>query len=394
MIIRTGVLYDGTMRAPRRNVDIVVENGAVREIRDASGDCDREAACVTPGMVNAHVHLEMSGQPDPLTISNQLNAVQRTLHAVDNAAKTLRAGVTTVRDVGANDAIAIEIRDAIEQRRIPGPRMRAAGKVLCMTGGHGWPIGRAVDSPWEARKGVREQRLAGADCLKLIATGGVLTKGAVPGVAQLTIEEMSAACDEAHRHDMRVAAHAIGTEGIKNALRSGVDSIEHGHMLDDEAIALFNERGAYLVPTLTAPTCILEHAETGGQPEYVVRKAREINEHMLRNIRRAFQAGVKIAGGSDAGTPFNFHDKYADEVVLMHRLLGMTPQQALHAATAIAAELVGLHRGMLSAGEPADLLLLEADIERDLNTLARPVAVMKGGSWVQRACAAYAGIFA
>lgn len=379
MIVRAGVLYDGTMDAPRRNVDVVIEGARIREIRDASGECDRQAACVTPGMVNAHVHLEMSGQPDPLLIVNQHNTVQRTLHAVDNAAKTLRAGVTTVRDVGANDAIAIEIRDAIEQGRIPGPRMRAAGKVLCMTGGHGWPIGRTVDNPWEARKGVREQRLAGADCLKLIATGGVLTKGAVPGVAQLTIEEMSAACDEAHRHDMRVAAHAIGTEGIKNALRSGVDSIEHGHMLDDEAIALFKERGAYLVPTLTAPTCILEHAEGGGQPDYVVRKAREINEHMLRNIRRAFDAGVRIAGGSDAGTPFNFHEKYADEVVLMHKLLGMSPQQALHAATAVAAELIGLHRGVLEPGAHADLLLLDTDVERDLHALTRPVAVMKGG---------------
>lgn len=382
MIIRAGVLYDGTMGAPRRNADIVVEDGRIREIRDAGGERDREAACVTPGMVNAHVHLEMSGQPDPMALVHQYNSIQRTLHAVENARKTLAAGVTTVRDVGASDAIAIEIRDAIQQGRIPGPRMRAAGKVLCMTGGHGWPIGRAVDSPWEARKGVREQRLAGADCVKLIATGGVLTKGAVPGIAQLTVEEMTAACEEAHRHDMRVGAHAIGTEGIKNALRSGVDSIEHGHMLDDEAIALFKERGAYLVPTLTAPTCILEHAEAGGQPDFVVRKAREINEHMLRNIRRAFEAGVKIAGGSDAGTPFNYHEKYADEVVLMHKLLGMTPQQALHAATAVAAELVGLHRGVLAPGEPADVLLLDTDIERDLNALARPVAVIRGGATI------------
>ena len=384
MIVRAGVLYDGSMKRPRRNADLVIEDGRISAIRDAQGECDREAACVTPGMVNAHVHLEMSGQPDPIGIVNHYTAIQRTLHAVENARKTLRAGVTTVRDVGANDAIAIEIRDAVEAGRIPGPRLRAAGKVLCMTGGHGWPIGRSVDSPWDARKGVREQRLSGADCIKLIATGGVLTKGAVPGVAQLTIEEMSAACEEAHRHDMRVAAHAIGTEGIKNALRSGVDSIEHGHMLDDEAIELFKERGAYLVPTLTAPTCILEHAENGGQPDYVVRKAREINEHMLRNIRRAFEAGVKVAGGSDAGTPFNFHERYADEVVLMHKLLGMTPQQALHAATAVAAELIGLHRGILAAGEPADLLLLETDIERDLATLTHPVAVIRGGEDVTR----------
>ncbi|HLI96179.1 MAG TPA: amidohydrolase family protein [Candidatus Baltobacteraceae bacterium] len=382
MIIRAGILYDGTLNEPRRNVDIVVDAGRVKELRDASGSCDREAACVTPGMVNAHVHLEMSGEPDPMLLIHQLTPIQATLHAVENARKSLKAGVTTVRDVGASDGIAIEVRDAIEQGRIAGPRMRAAGKVICMTGGHGWPLGRAVDSPWDARKGVREQRWAGADCIKLIATGGVLTKGAVPGIAQLTVEEMTAACEEAHRHEMRVAAHAIGTQGIKNALRSGVDSIEHGHLLDDEAIALFKERGAYLVPTLTAPACILEHAEHGGQPDYVVRKAREINENLVQNITRAFKAGVKVAGGSDAGTPFNYHDKYADEVMLMHRLLGMTPQQALNAATAVGASLIGLHRGALQVDEPADLLLLDTDVDRDMTALARPLSVLKAGDWI------------
>ncbi len=382
MILRAGVFYDGTLNAPRRNVDIVVEGGTVREVRDAEGRFDREAACIAPGLVNSHVHLEMSGQPDPMGLIREYTSIQRTLHAVENARKTLRAGVTTVRDVGASDGIAIEVRDAVDRGRVPGPRVRAAGRVLCMTGGHGWPLGRAIDSPWDARKGVREQRMAGADCIKLIATGGVLTKGAVPGLAQLTVEEITAACEEAHRHGMRVAAHAIGTDGIKNALRSGVDSIEHGHMLDDEAIALFKERDAYLVPTLAAPTCILEHAETGGQPDFVVRKAREINEHMLQNIRRAFEGGVKIAGGSDAGTPFNYHENYAYEVALMHRLLGMSPLQALHAATQTAAEFVGLQRGVLQAGEPADLLLLEQDVDRDLNALARPAAVLKDGAWV------------
>ena len=379
MIVRTGAFYDGTLEAPRRNVDVVFEDGAVREIRDAGGDFDREAACVTPGLVNAHAHVEMSGEPDAMATWQTFTPMQRMLHAVENARKSLKAGVTSIRDLGAGDGIAIELRDAIEQGRVPGPRMSAAGRVLCMTGGHGWPIGRFVDDPWDARKAVREQRFSGADCIKLIATGGVLTKGAVPGVAQLTEAEMTAACDEAHRHGMRVAAHAIGTQGIVDALRSGVDSIEHGHMLNDEAIALFKERNAYLVPTLSAPACILEHAEHGGQPDYVVRKAREINEHMLRNIRRAFEAGVRVAGGSDSGTPYNYHEKYADEVVLMQRLLGMSALQALHAATAVAAELLGIHRGVLAPGEPADLLLLGTDIDRDLGALSRPVAVFKGG---------------
>jgi imidazolonepropionase-like amidohydrolase len=379
MILRTGILYDGTLNPPRNNCDVVIEAGIIREVRDAGGSCDREAACVTPGLVNAHAHLMMSGEPDPFAMLLPLTPGQRLIRAVENARKSVKAGVTTIRDLGSSENIAVEVRDAVNEGRIPGPRVRAAGRVLCMTGGHGWPIGRAVDDPWDARKAVREERLAGADCIKLIATGGVLTKGAVPGIAQLTVEEMEAACIEAHRHELRVAAHAIGTQGINNALRAGVDSIEHGMLLDDESIALFNERGTYLVPTLTAPHCILEHAQSGGQPDYVVRKAREINERMAGNLQRAFKAGVKFAGGSDAGTPFNYHENYAEEVVLMHRVVGMTPQQALHAATAAAADLIGLHRGVLAPDEPADLLLLDADVDRDLNALARPAAVFKAG---------------
>jgi len=382
VIVRAGILYDGTMHVPRHNVDLVIEGGIVRALRDVAGRCDYEAACVAPGLVNAHAHLEQNAQPDPLGAIATTTVMQRVLQASANARKSLAAGVTTIRDLGASHEIAIEIREAVQSGTLPGPRISAAGRVLCMTGGHGWPIGRAIDGPWEARKGVREQRLAGADCIKLIATGGVLTKGAVPGIAQLTVEEMTAACEEAHRHGMRVAAHAIGTAGIKNALRSGVDSVEHGYMLDDEALALFKERRAYLVPTLSAPTRILEHAEHGGQPEYVVRKARELDEHMVRNIRRALEAGVTIAGGSDAGTPFNYHENYADEVLLMSSLLGMSAQQALHAATAVSAELVGLHRGILGAGEPADFLLLDSDIDCDLNALTRPIGVFKAGSAV------------
>lgn len=150
-------------------------------------------------------------------------------------------------------------------------------------------------------------------------------------------------------------------------------------MLDDEAIELFKARGAYLVPTLAAPACILEHMHDGTQPAWVLKKAEVVNEALQRNLRRAFEAGVKIAGGSDAGTPFNFHDNYAYELELMHRLLGMTPQQALHAATAVAAELLGVHHGTLAPGEPADMLLLGRDIGEDLRTLREPQGVLKGG---------------
>lgn len=379
MIVRTRVFYDGTLEPPKQRVDIVVENGCVSEIRSASGECDLEAECVTPGLVNAHAHLEGSGEPDLMGMIQSTTPNQRMLRAVANACKSIKAGVTTIRDVGSSNRIAADIRDAIEEGRIPGPRMRVSGAVLCMTGGHGWPIGRAVDSPWEARKAVRDQMWAGADCIKLIATGGVLTKGAIPGNASLTPDELSAAIDEAHRHGLRVAAHAIGTQGIKNALHAGIDSIEHGSMLDDEAIGLMKERNVWLVPTLSAPTCILANLERGEQPAYVAEKARSLNEVMLANIRKAYEGGVRIAGGSDAGTPYNYHDDYAQEVELMWSLLGMTPQQALHAATNVAAELVGLHRGILAVGEPADMLLLARDAGEDVRALREPQLVLKNG---------------
>jgi imidazolonepropionase-like amidohydrolase len=379
MIVRAGVFYDGTLEPPKTHVDIVLDKGKVGEIRAASGQCDLEAACVTPGLVNAHAHLEGSGEPDMMGMIQTTTSNQRLLRAVENARKSVKAGITTIRDVGSSNKIAADVRDAIEEGRIPGPRMRAAGKVLCMTGGHGWPIGRAVDSPWDARKAVREQMWDGADCIKMIATGGVMTKGAVPGNAQLTPDELGAAIDEAHRHGLRVAAHAIGTQGIKNALRAGIDSIEHGTLLDDEAIGLFKERAVYLVPTLSAPTCILAHLEDGHQPRYVVEKARGLNDAMLRNIRNAYDSGVRIAGGSDAGTPYNYHEDYAQEVELMWSLLGMTPQQALHAATNVAADLIGLHRGILAIGEPADMLLLPRDAGKDVRALREPQVVLKNG---------------
>lgn len=382
MIVRAGLLYDGTLDAPRRNVDIVIEDGRIAALREAGGDCDFTAPCVTPGLVNAHVHLEMNGAADTMGAYRATSVTQRAYIAAESARKSLEGGVTTVRDLGASNNIAIDLRDAIDRGSLTGPRISSAGTVLCMTGGHGWFVGRTVDSPDDARKAVREQLWHGADCIKLIATGGVLTKGAVPGNAQLTEDEMRSACDEAHRHNMRVAAHAIGANGINNALRAGVNSIEHGHMLDDEAIGEFKNRSVFLVPTLTAPTCILENAEGGGQPEFVVRKARQINEAMLTNIRRAYENGVRVAGGSDAGTPFNYHDNYAYEVELMHRLLGMSPQQALHAATAVAAELIGLHRGIVAAGEPADLLLLDGDVGADVRALRRRNHVVKAGTVV------------
>jgi imidazolonepropionase-like amidohydrolase len=364
-------------------VTVVTAEGRIEAIvaGDEPVDAFRtlEAAAVTPGLINAHVHLEFSGEPD-LGVVLLTPPVAKGLTAAANARRSLEAGVTTVRDLGAADGSAIELRDAIAAGKLPGPTIVPAGRALCMTGGHGHWIGRETDGPWDARKAVREQRKAGAACIKLIATGGVLTKGAVPGQDQLTEEEMRAAIVEAHTHDMRVAAHAIGTTGIKNALRAGVDSIEHGHLLDDEAIELFRARNAFLVPTLSAPSRIFEHAGDGKQPDYVIRKATDLFEAMRTNIARAYRAGVAIAGGSDAGTPYNDHADYAYEVELMHTMLGMTPGRALHAATAVAGQLLGVDAGVVAAGRPADLLLLGDDLEQHTFALRAPHGVIKAGA--------------
>ena len=383
MIVRAGVLYDGTLEPPKRNVDVVIDGDRIAEIRAGDGEYDLAAACVTPGLVNAHVHLEASGEPDLFLMVQTTTPNQRLLRAVANARKTLKAGVTTIRDLGSSNGIAVSLRDAIDAGTIPGPRMRASGNVLCMTGGHAWPIGRAIVSPWDARNAVREQMHAGADCIKVIATGGVLTKGAIPGNEQLAPDELSFAIDEAHRHGLRAAAHAIGAGGIKNALRARVDSVEHGTLLDDEAIALFKEHDAYLVPTLAAPQCILEHVEGGGFPQYIVDKTRNLGEVMRENVRRAYESGVRVAGGSDAGTPYNYHENYAYEIELMHAIVGMTPQQALHAATAVAAELLGIHKGIVALGEPADLVLFERDAGQDVRALREPKLVVKAGTIVE-----------
>ena len=382
--IRTGKLYDGTAAPPRENLTLVLDAGRVERIAadagDAAAERTYETACVVPGLINSHAHLEMNGEPDTQTFFIIRTPTERTLDAARNARQALEAGVTTVRDLGGGEPNAIVLRDAIARGDHPGPSIIPAGRVICMTGGHGAFVGRETDGPWDARKAVREQLKAGASCIKLIATGGVLTKGAVPGQDQLTEEEMRAAIIEAHTHGLRVAAHAIGTNGIKNALRAGIDSIEHGHLLDDEAIELFKASGTHLVPTLAAVWCIHENISSGAQPDYVVRKANELFQAAGENIRRAWRGGVKIAGGSDAGTPYNRHENYAYEVELMSTVLGMTPQQALTAATKTAGELLGTDAGVLAEGRPADVLLLDRDAGADVRALREPRVVIKNGA--------------
>jgi imidazolonepropionase-like amidohydrolase len=384
--VRFGVLYSGSGER-RTNGVLVIEAGRVSAIGDAgtpipAGATVLEAPCVIPGLINAHVHLEMSGEPDTMTIFVLTTPIQRAFVCADNARKTLEAGITTIRDVGGTEKLPMELRDAIAAKKAIGPTIVAAGRPITMTGGHGFFVGREADGAEDVRKAVREQRKDGAECIKFIATGGVLTKGAVPGTSQLSEDELRAGIEEAHRHGMRTAAHAIGADGIKNAIRAGIDSIEHGHLIDDEGIALLVERGAAIVPTLAAIDGIVEAGASAGMPQFVIDKARSIAEVASANLMRARAAGARFVAGSDAGTPFNRHEHFAHELHLMQRWLGMSGPEVLAAATAGAARLLDVDRGTLAPGAIADVVLLGADIDTAPHAFRDPLAVIKAGELV------------
>lgn len=393
LVVKFGTLHDRPGAEPKRDGVLVVEGDRVVgvDVPAPEGAPTVEAACVVPGLVNAHAHLEMDGNPNAVSYFAQSTPIGRALIAAGNARRALDAGVTSMRDLGACDRIALEVRDAIARGALPGPNIVAAGQVICMTGGHGSFAGRTVDGVDEIRRAVREQRRDGATWIKFIATGGVLTPHAIPGLAELTLDELTAGVEEAHRLGLATAAHAIGPEGIVNALRAGIDSIEHGHLIDDTGIELLVDRGAYLVPTLAAIAAIVEAGPDAGLPTEIVRKARDIAEHAETNLRRAVAAGARIAGGSDAGTPFNGHDNYPREIELMHTMLGLTPREALRAATTTAATLIGLPRGTLTAGDTADLIGLPHDIDDNLGALRTPTLIVKSGSVTYQAHAGLAG---
>lgn len=346
---------------------------------------DLEGRSVLPGLIDCHVHLCLDGSPDPMTRLLGQSVPEVTLKMAQHARMTLEGGITTIRDLGGRDYIDIAIRDAIHGRMIPGPRMLCSGKAICMTGGHGWQFGREANGTDGVRQAVREQLKAGVDVVKLMATGGILTKGVDPGSTQYTLEELMAGVEEAKKAGRRTATHAQGTEGIKNAIWAGIDSIEHGIFLDEEAIALMLERKAFLIPTLNAPYQILKAGVKKGVPPFAVEKSKAAAKAHFQSVKKAREAGVPIAMGTDAGTPFNAHGENAMELELLMRV-GMTPMEAIQAGTKIAAEVLGLQKliGTLEKGKRADLLVVDGDPLEDITLLQRKErirAIMKDGKF-------------
>ena len=367
------------------------EVGQGRPRNKARGDkvIDLKGRTVLPGIIDCHVHLSMAGDASPMQSVPPDADPTAILKMAYNAYRTLLAGITTVRDCGAQNHLNILLRDAIAAGLAPGPRILACGSPICMTGGHGWPFSIEADGEGEVRKAVRAQLKAGVDVVKLMATGGVMTLGVEPGVTQFTYEELLAGVEEAHKAGRRVASHVQGAEGLHNALRAGIDTIEHGVFINEEAITMFFEKGAFLVPTLSAPHHILAGGIKSGIPAAIIKKTEGIAGTHFDSAKKAYRAHLPMAMGTDAGTPFNMHGENLKELELMHGI-GMTTMEVIVAATSRAALMLGIERevGAIEAGKLADLIVVEGDPLRDIRVLQKKEkigAVMKEGRFYKMA---------
>ena len=344
-----------------------------------------EGATIVPGLIDCHVHLSDAGLPDA-TVQDRDPPALRTLRIADHARRTLEAGFTTVRDVGGRDHLEFGFRRAVAEGLARAPRLVLAGKIISITtaGASAWHgMYRQADGPDEVRKAVREQVAAGADVIKVMATGAFLSPGHErPGAAQLSHDELRAAVETAHMLGRRVAAHAHGIEGIRRAVDAGVDTIEHGTYLhEDRAVArVMAKRRVFLVPTLKTLHGIVDGP---GVPADIVAKERDRGADRDKTFRTALDEGVPIAMGTDAATPYNRHGENAEELAIMVEL-GMSAMAALIATTGVAARAIGRDDiGILAPGKLADFAVWRGDPLADVRVLERaPLAVFLGGERV------------
>ncbi|MBT4488019.1 MAG: amidohydrolase family protein [Rhodospirillaceae bacterium] len=382
-----GLLYDGGTEV----IDgqgVLVEDGQVTKVAPAGEfdgfegtTIDTTGGTLIPGLFDCHVHLCLGAEGDPGTAADKLLPGQVTMKALERAQNTLAGGITAIRDCGGRDYLEVAVRDAVNGGQQMGPTIRASGRVICMTGGHGNRSGRIADGIDEVVRAVREQIHAGSDLIKIMATGGVMTPGVNPEDAHYTAEEMAAGIAEGRRFHRRSASHAQGRDGILNAVRGGISSIEHGIFMDETCVQEMLAQGTYLVPTVAALRNILDNVKNG-IPDYVVEKTERVSENHRRSIQMYYKAGGNIAMGTDAGTPFNKHGANAMELEFMADL-GIKPIDALRFGTANSADLMDLpDQGRVAAGTAADFLVVNGNPAEDISMASRLEnhrLVIKGG---------------
>jgi imidazolonepropionase-like amidohydrolase len=394
VVIHAGHMLDVKTGKMLDNVTVVIDGDKITNVSGGSkSDNQADArvinlpnATLLPGLIDAHTHLTF----DPNFGYQELGVSipKEALIGAKNARITLEAGFTTVRNVGASGYTDIALRDAINEGMVPGPRIDASGPPLSITGGHcdqnllpyEWhaKADGTADGVEGVQHKVREIIKYGADVIKVCATGGVLSKGDDPRASQYTLEEMKAIVADAHRLGRKVAAHAHGAQGIAWAAEAGVDSIEHGSYIDDAAIKIMKEHGTYLVPTMYLADWMRENAARIGLPAMYAEKMKSVTIASRQNLRHAFEAGVKVAFGTDAAVyP---HGLNAHEFAVYVQQ-GMTPIQAIQTATVNAGDLLGWSDriGTVEPGKFADIIAVNGDPTKDVTLLQNPTFVMKGG---------------
>ncbi len=387
---RAARVFDGVSEHAIEDGAVLVEDGRILSLGPAANlptgtkITDLGDVTLLPGLIDAHVHLVWSASAEPHEVVERESRALTALRCANNAALHLRAGVTTVRDVGATDGLSIDVARAVGLGVLPGPRVIAAGRAIAMTGGHGWFLGREADGAEAVRHAVRSELKAGATCIKLMASGGVYGHAEEPGSPQLTVEEMRAGVEEAHKAGRKVAAHAYSVAAIGNALEAGVDSIEHGSFIDRDTAGRMRESGTYLVPTMSVYRAMSERGPELGAPEYIRRKTAEVLEASREAFRVALEAGVPVAAGTDCGAPGHPHGTLPEELMLMVES-GASPIQALRFGTSAAADLLGLgdEVGSLEPGKRVDLLAVDGDPTSEILALRDVRMVLRDGSGVE-----------
>ena len=313
----------------------------------------------------------------------EFSLMEKAFYAQKHCKEYLESGVTFIRAVGTEENYDLQIKEAIDNHVIEGPHMYCAGKVICMTGGHGWQEGIEADGKDACLKAVRTQLRSGVDLIKMMATGGVMTKGVEPGNAQFTVDEMKVMIEEAHKAGRKTATHTQGLQGIKNALYAGIDSIEHGCFLDDECLELMKEHNTFLVPTLCAPQCIIDKGVENGVAQYMVDKTLKVKDAHVESVKKAYEKGIQIALGTDAGTPFNYHSNTAYEMELLARL-DISNMDILKMATINSARCVGVEKdyGSIEVGKQADLVCLNENPLENISNVRKINRVIQSGKIV------------